>query len=119
MPWRRWERTQYIVTPYPDLNQIIVKGIPEMRVFTFCISLSFVISAVSEILLEDDVRHGEYATLPSLQKQAELRDSWTETRIKGIPGLLRKYGVDAWIVRSLRFFLAGLIFDGGESLGLP
>lgn len=37
--------------------------------------------------------------LPSLREQAKLLDGWTEERKALIPGLLRKYGVDAWLVR--------------------
>lgn len=37
-------------------------------------------------------------TLPGLQEQADIVNSWTEERKKLIPGLLRKYGVDAWLV---------------------
>lgn len=37
-------------------------------------------------------------TLPSLREQAELLDGWTEERKALIPQLLRKYGVDAWLV---------------------
>lgn len=38
-------------------------------------------------------------TLPPLQEQADLINSWTADRKALIPGLLRKYGVDAWLVR--------------------
>ncbi|KAJ2979135.1 hypothetical protein NUW58_g7279 [Xylaria curta] len=37
-------------------------------------------------------------TLPPLREQADLVNSWTEERKALIPGLLRKYGVDAWLV---------------------
>lgn len=37
-------------------------------------------------------------TLPPLQEQADIVNSWTEERKALIPGLLRKYGVDAWLV---------------------
>ncbi len=37
-------------------------------------------------------------TLPSLQEQADIVNSWTEERKALVPGLLRKYGVDAWLV---------------------
>lgn len=37
-------------------------------------------------------------TLPSLREQARIVDGWTEERKALIPGLLRKYGVDAWLV---------------------
>ena len=40
----------------------------------------------------------EYQTLPSLREQAKIVDGWTEERKALIPGILRKYGVDAWLV---------------------
>lgn len=42
----------------------------------------------------------QYQLLPSLREQADIVDAWTEERKALIPGLLRKYGVDAWLVRS-------------------
>ena len=41
----------------------------------------------------------QYQFLPPLREQAEIVDAWTEERKALIPGLLRKYGVDAWLVR--------------------
>lgn len=41
----------------------------------------------------------QYQLLPSLREQAEIVDTWTKERKDLIPGLLRKYGVDAWLVR--------------------
>lgn len=41
----------------------------------------------------------QYQLLPSLREQADIVDAWTEERKALIPGLLRKYGVDAWLVR--------------------
>lgn len=38
-------------------------------------------------------------TLPPLREQADIVNAWTETRKALIPGILRKYGVDAWLVR--------------------
>lgn len=40
----------------------------------------------------------QYQLLPSLREQADIVDAWTEERKALIPGLLRKYGVDAWLV---------------------
>ncbi len=44
-------------------------------------------------------RTPQYQLLPSLREQAEIVDAWTEERKALIPGLMRKYGVDAWLVR--------------------
>jgi hypothetical protein len=43
----------------------------------------------------------EYITLPTLREQAAIQDAWTEQRISNIPNILKKYGVDAWLVRCL------------------
>lgn len=40
----------------------------------------------------------QFQALPSLREQADLVDGWTEERKALIPGLLRKYGIDAWLV---------------------
>ena len=40
----------------------------------------------------------EYHTLPPLREQAKIRDGWTRERLAGIPSLLQKHGVDAWLV---------------------
>ncbi|KAI0101097.1 hypothetical protein F4814DRAFT_105614 [Daldinia grandis] len=41
--------------------------------------------------------------LPSLREQAKLLDGWTEERKALIPGLLRKYGVDAWLMSQREY----------------
>lgn len=38
-------------------------------------------------------------TLPPLREQADIVNAWTEARKALIPGILRKYDVDAWLVR--------------------
>lgn len=43
-----------------------------------------------------------YQLLPSLREQAALQDKWYAERKEAIPGLLKKHGVDAWLVRPLR-----------------
>ncbi|KAI0868817.1 xaa-Pro aminopeptidase family enzyme [Hypoxylon argillaceum] len=42
-------------------------------------------------------------TLPPLQEQADLINSWTADRKALIPGLLRKYGVDAWLMSQREY----------------
>ncbi|KAI1750535.1 xaa-Pro aminopeptidase family enzyme [Xylaria castorea] len=42
-------------------------------------------------------------TLPPLQEQADLVNSWTEERKALIPGLLRKYDVDAWLMSQREY----------------
>jgi hypothetical protein len=41
-------------------------------------------------------------TLPPLREQAVIIDAWTDERKALIPGILSKYGVDAWLVRLFR-----------------
>ncbi|KAI0400894.1 xaa-Pro aminopeptidase family enzyme [Xylaria palmicola] len=42
-------------------------------------------------------------TLPPLREQADIVNSWTEDRKALIPGLLRKYGVDAWLMSQREY----------------
>ncbi|KAI0010776.1 hypothetical protein F4779DRAFT_576059 [Xylariaceae sp. FL0662B] len=42
-------------------------------------------------------------TLPSLREQAVLVDAWTEERKTLIPGILQKYGVDAWLISQREY----------------
>ncbi|KAF4575128.1 hypothetical protein EYR36_006484 [Pleurotus pulmonarius] len=39
-----------------------------------------------------------YKSLPSLREQARIQDKWKDARIKNIPNLLDKYGVDGWLM---------------------
>jgi len=43
-------------------------------------------------------RQPKYYTLPSLREQAAIQDAWTKERRAGIPKILQKYAVDAWLV---------------------
>ncbi|SMY21631.1 unnamed protein product [Zymoseptoria tritici ST99CH_1A5] len=45
----------------------------------------------------------EFHRLPSLRDQAGLRDSWTDERLAGIPALLQKHGVDAWLISQREY----------------
>ncbi len=40
----------------------------------------------------------QYQLLPSLREQAAIQDEWTAQRKALIPSILKKYGVDAWLV---------------------
>ncbi|KAH8648575.1 putative lipoprotein [Xylariales sp. PMI_506] len=42
-----------------------------------------------------------YQTLPPLREQADIVDAWTAERKTLIPGILEKYGVDAWLVPDI------------------
>lgn len=43
----------------------------------------------------------QYHRLPPLREQAALKNEWTESRKHNIANILRKYDVDAWLVRHL------------------
>ncbi|KAI0839396.1 hypothetical protein F5Y06DRAFT_265346 [Hypoxylon sp. FL0890] len=45
----------------------------------------------------------QFQILPSLREQAELVDGWTEERKAMIPGLLRKYDIDAWLMSQREY----------------
>ncbi|KAF8857241.1 hypothetical protein BDZ45DRAFT_624057 [Acephala macrosclerotiorum] len=40
----------------------------------------------------------QYVTLPSLREQLAITDAWRSERIANIPNILKKYGVDAWLI---------------------
>ncbi|KAI0130483.1 hypothetical protein BJ170DRAFT_593991 [Xylariales sp. AK1849] len=41
--------------------------------------------------------------LPALREQAKIVDAWTEERKALIPGILRKYGIDAWLISQREY----------------
>lgn len=47
----------------------------------------------------DASKSPQFQTLPALREQASIVDGWTKERKALVPGILRKYGVDAWLVR--------------------
>lgn len=47
----------------------------------------------------DATKRPQVQILPPLREQARVVDSWTQERKALIPGVLRRYGVDAWLVR--------------------
>ena len=51
-----------------------------------------------QLLLKSFRSKPQYRTLPPLREQAAIEDAWTDERLKQVPALLRKYGVDAWLV---------------------
>jgi len=40
----------------------------------------------------------QYHQLPPLREQAVVENAWRQERIENIPNILRKHGVDAWLV---------------------
>ncbi|KAK3384823.1 hypothetical protein B0H63DRAFT_448928 [Podospora didyma] len=44
-----------------------------------------------------------YYTLPSLREQADIQDAWTRERRDKIPAILKKHGVDAWLVSQREY----------------
>ena len=45
----------------------------------------------------------KYQALPSLREQAEILDEWRKERLDALPELMKRYNVDAWLVRHSRF----------------
>ncbi|KAL2883472.1 hypothetical protein SGCOL_001154 [Colletotrichum sp. CLE4] len=45
----------------------------------------------------------KYNPLPPLREQAGIQDAWTEERKTGIPALLKKHGVDAWLISQREY----------------
>lgn len=41
----------------------------------------------------------QYQRLPPLRERAKLQDAWRAERLANVPSLLKKYEVDAWLVR--------------------
>nr|XP_036581060.1 xaa-Pro aminopeptidase family enzyme [Colletotrichum truncatum]KAF6789233.1 xaa-Pro aminopeptidase family enzyme [Colletotrichum truncatum] len=45
----------------------------------------------------------KYNPLPPLREQARVQDAWTEERKAAIPALLKKHGVDAWLISQREY----------------
>ncbi|KAL5316714.1 hypothetical protein ACEPPN_015764 [Leptodophora sp. 'Broadleaf-Isolate-01'] len=48
-------------------------------------------------------REAQYHTLPSLRESAKIQDAWTKERIENIPNILRRWGVDAWLMTQREY----------------
>ncbi|CZR62103.1 uncharacterized protein PAC_12000 [Phialocephala subalpina] len=66
---------------------------------------SIVHNAFVALLISDRVqasisstREAQYVTLPTLREQLAITDAWRSERIANIPNILKKYGVDAWLM---------------------
>lgn len=46
----------------------------------------------------DASKKPQFQNLPPLREQEKIVNAWTEERKALVPGILRKYGVDAWLV---------------------
>lgn len=64
------------------------------------LSLSLLLLTAAPVVIAsaDASKSPQFQTLPPLREQAKIVDAWTETRKALIPGILRKYNVDAWLV---------------------
>lgn len=63
---------------------------------------SVFLTAIPVVIASADAsKSPQFQTLPPLREQAKIVDAWTETRKSLIPGILRKYNVDAWLVSTL------------------
>ncbi|KAF2209177.1 hypothetical protein CERZMDRAFT_107232 [Cercospora zeae-maydis SCOH1-5] len=47
--------------------------------------------------------HPQSHRLPSLREQAKIQDGWRKERLATIPAILRKHGVDAWIISQREY----------------
>ncbi|KIJ56980.1 hypothetical protein M422DRAFT_40543 [Sphaerobolus stellatus SS14] len=45
----------------------------------------------------------EYPVLPSLRKQAEILDGWTTKRVQNVPEIMKKNGVDVWLMSQREY----------------
>ncbi|KAI1406872.1 hypothetical protein F5Y13DRAFT_176188 [Hypoxylon sp. FL1857] len=70
---------------------------------TYLFSSTAVFTAVRAHVGTAPGKTPQFQTLPSLREQAELVDGWTEERKALIPGLLRKYGIDAWLMSQREY----------------
>ncbi|KAI0192766.1 putative lipoprotein [Astrocystis sublimbata] len=65
--------------------------------------LAVIISVCSVVDATAAKKAPQVQTLPPLQEQAALVNSWTDERKALIPDLLRKYGVDAWLMSQREY----------------
>ncbi|KAL9622897.1 MAG: hypothetical protein Q9160_002823 [Pyrenula sp. 1 TL-2023] len=69
---------------------------------TTCLCL-YLITQASSTFLPAPLESPQYQSLPPLREQAALQDSWTASRIAHIPAILRKHGVDAWLISQREY----------------
>jgi len=62
------------------------------------VKLLILLLPLSSVVAEFASPNPEYHILPPLREQAKIQDVWTRERRANIPGLLQKYGIDAWLV---------------------
>ena len=78
---------------------------PTKMLFTCCLKSIFLrlllLQTIAVQIVSSKPPKHEHITLPTLREQAAIQDAWTEQRISNIPNILKKYGVDAWLVRCL------------------
>lgn len=59
----------------------------------------------------------QYQALPALREQADILNAWREERLTGIPTLLQKYNIDAWLVGPRNHFCFYRPFNRLNTLG--
>ncbi|KAI5120926.1 hypothetical protein M0805_002906 [Coniferiporia weirii] len=68
------------------------------RAACFCLALILLLwSQVARSQFHPD-EPARYSSLPTLRAQADVLDAWTQERLDGLPDLMRRYGVDAWLM---------------------
>jgi len=60
--------------------------------------LFLIVGYATALDLRTSSHHPKYQTLPPLREQKEIQNAWTASRVERVPALLRKHGVDAWLV---------------------
>lgn len=71
---------------------------------TGCLAAGVLLVASGVNASADASKKPQFHPLPPLREQDKLVNAWTEERKTLIPGILRKYGVDAWLVCTTRHY---------------
>ncbi|KAJ4422913.1 hypothetical protein N0V82_002440 [Gnomoniopsis sp. IMI 355080] len=67
------------------------------------VGLTLTVSAPVAGASADASKSPQFQTLPPLREQADIVDGWTKKRKALIPGILRKYNVDAWLISQREY----------------
>ncbi|KAI3396662.1 hypothetical protein diail_11839 [Diaporthe ilicicola] len=77
----------------------MMRGLCLELVAAVCICLAGAASALSA----DTTKKPQVQVLPRLRDQAQIVDAWTKERKALVPGILRKYGIDAWLISQREY----------------
>jgi len=62
-----------------------------------------VLSSALTIVAASPQLQPSYQGLPSLREQADIQNAWRTERVANIPSILRKHGVDAWLMTQREY----------------